>query len=143
MLASGSLGLVGGCRLDDVIVERETSVNAVQQVGAVTRCANQFTDANKVHAGLCLGVGILDQVGLRVLLNVGHLGQLDEVIDALSLVLEVETGVLEGEGEVDDGLANVLHLLKVANHDLALSLMHKSDFVPHESSSSCHYRSVR
>jgi hypothetical protein len=35
----------------------------------------------------------------------------------------VETGVLEGEGQVDDGLANVLDLLEVADHDLALALV--------------------
>jgi len=95
----------------------------VQEVGTITGGTNQLTDAHKVHAGLCLGVGILDEVEFWVLLNVGDFGELDKVIDTLALVLEVEARVLEGEREVDDGLANVLDLLEVANHDLALALV--------------------
>jgi hypothetical protein len=95
-----------------------------------------------VHAGLCLGVGVLDEVELWVLLDVGDLGELDKVIDALAVVLEVEARVLEGKGQVDDGLANVLDLLEVADHDLALALVSLSE-VSCEQSWRPSYRSVR
>lgn len=114
----------------------------MQEVGTITGSTNQLADARKVHAGLCLGVGILDEVKLWVLLNVGDFGELDKVIDALALVLEVEAGVLESEGEVDDGLANVLDLLEVADHDLALALVSLSD-VSWEQSWRLSYGSVR
>jgi hypothetical protein len=64
-----------------------------------------------MHTGLLLGVGLLNQHNLRVGLEVGHLGQLDEVVDADAVVLQVEAGVLEGTGKLDDGLANILNLL--------------------------------
>jgi hypothetical protein len=49
-----------------------------------------------MHAGLLLGVGILDQDDLGFGLEVRDLRQLDEVVDALAVELEVEASVLEG-----------------------------------------------
>ena len=48
-----------------------------------------------MHAGLLLGVGILDQDDLGIGLEVRDLRQLDEVVDALAVELEVEASVLE------------------------------------------------
>ena len=49
-----------------------------------------------MHACLLLGVGILDQDDLGVSLEVRDLRQLDEVVDALAVELEMEASVLEG-----------------------------------------------
>ena len=49
-----------------------------------------------MHAGLLLGVGILDQDDLGVGLEVRDLRQLDKIVDALAVELEVEASVLEG-----------------------------------------------
>jgi hypothetical protein len=49
-----------------------------------------------MHASLLFGVGILDQDDLGVGLEVGDLRQLDEVVDAVAVELEVEASVLEG-----------------------------------------------
>lgn len=49
-----------------------------------------------MHAGLLLGVRILDQDDLGIGLEVRDLRQLDEVVNALAVELEVEASVLEG-----------------------------------------------
>jgi hypothetical protein len=49
-----------------------------------------------MHAGLLFGIGILDQDDLGIGLEVRNLRQLDEVIDAVAVELEVEASVLEG-----------------------------------------------
>lgn len=43
--------------------------------------------------------------------DVLDLGDLNEVVDSLALVFEVEAGVLEGYGKLDDGLADLVDLL--------------------------------
>lgn len=60
---------------------------------------------------LFFGVGILDQVDLRAGADIIDLGNGDEVVDALTLVLQVEARVLKGYRELDDGLANFVDLL--------------------------------
>jgi hypothetical protein len=48
-----------------------------------------------MHAGLLLGVRILDQDDLGVGLKVWDLGQLDKVIDTVAVEFEMEAGILE------------------------------------------------
>lgn len=43
--------------------------------------------------------------------DIFDLGDLDEVVDSFAIVFEVKAGVLEGDGELDDGLANLVNLL--------------------------------
>lgn len=43
--------------------------------------------------------------------NVLDLGDLDKVVDSLAVVFEVEAGVLKGDGELYDGLADLVDLL--------------------------------
>lgn len=63
-----------------------------------------------MHTGILLGVGILDQDDLRIRLQIRNLGQLDEVVDAVSVELEMEASVLEGAGQLDDRLTDILDL---------------------------------
>jgi hypothetical protein len=63
-----------------------------------------------VHPRLLLVVCVLHEGDLGSSFDPLDLGKLDEIVDALPLVLQVEAGVLEAEGEVDDGLTNVLNL---------------------------------
>jgi hypothetical protein len=64
-----------------------------------------------VNSGLLLGIGILDQVELGLGAELRDFGQRNEVVDALSLVLQVEACVLESGGEVDNGLSDLVNLL--------------------------------
>lgn len=49
-----------------------------------------------MHAGFLFGVGIFDQDDLGVGLEVWDLRQLNKVVDAVAVELEVEASVLEG-----------------------------------------------
>jgi hypothetical protein len=82
----------------------------VESIGAITGGANQFPHTDDVHARLLLCVWVLDEGEDGVGLETRHLGQLDIVVDALAIKLEVEAGVLEQLGCLDDGLAEVLDL---------------------------------
>jgi uncharacterized membrane protein len=73
-----------------------------------------------MHPCLCFSVWILYKLTHWLLHNILHLRELDKVIDALALVLEVEAGVLEGVWGVNNGLADVLHLLLRRDHYLGL-----------------------
>lgn len=60
---------------------------------------------------LFLGIGILHQVDLSAGADAIDLGNGDEVVDSLALVLQVEARVLQGYRELDDGLADFVDLL--------------------------------
>lgn len=51
------------------------------------------------------------QVQLGTGANVLDLGDLDKVVDSLAVVFEVEAGVLKGDRELYDGLADLVDLL--------------------------------
>ena len=64
-----------------------------------------------MQTGLPLGVRVLNELDLRLGDEAGHLGQRDEVVQALSLMVEVEARVLEGSRQVDEGLSDFVDLL--------------------------------
>ena len=82
----------------------------MKQVRSIAGRANELAYPDKVHSSLTLRVWVLDQDGFGLLHNVRHFGKLDKVIDALSFMLEMKAGVLKGEGELGDGLADILDL---------------------------------
>ena len=63
-----------------------------------------------MHAGLFLSVWVLHEDDLRAGSKLWNLGQLNVIIDALTLVLEVEARVLEGARKLDNGLTQILDL---------------------------------
>ena len=63
-----------------------------------------------MHAGLFLGIWVLHEDDLGAGSKLWNLGQFNVVIDALTLVLEVEARVLEGAWKLDDRLAQILDL---------------------------------
>jgi hypothetical protein len=93
------------------IVKRKSSHDTLQGVRAVTGGSDELSDANDVHAGFLLRVGILDEYQFGVSLEAGNFGELNVVIDALPVVLEMEARVLKGVRLFNNGLAEVLNLL--------------------------------
>ena len=80
-----------------------------------------------MHACFFLAVWILDQRQLGIGLELFHLGKLDEIVDSFAIVLEVETGVLEGIGRLDNRLTKVLHLLLRRHHNLHIVAVRQLD----------------
>ena len=80
-------------------------------VGPVPSSSDELAHPDEVHPGLLLSVWVLHQLDLGIRAEAGDLGEFNEVIDALAVVLEVEAGVLEGVRRIDDGLAEILDLL--------------------------------
>jgi hypothetical protein len=83
----------------------------VQRVYPVASGANQVSDPDDVNSGLLFRVGVLDQPDLGVGAQSLDVRDLDEIVDALAVELEVEARVLEGRGQLDDGLAQLVDLL--------------------------------
>jgi hypothetical protein len=104
----------------NALAQAGASIQTYDQIGPISHCTNQFAHSNDVHPRLCFGIWILDKLTHWLLYNILHLRELDEVIDALALVLEMEAGVLEGVRGVNNGLADVLHLLLRRDHYLGL-----------------------
>lgn len=110
MLRGRLVGL--GCPLIcDRVVKRKASGDTLEVVHAIAGSANKFPDSDKMHTSLFLRVWILHQAYFAIGFEALHLGQLDVVVDALSVELKVEASVLESAGELDDGLTNILYLL--------------------------------
>jgi hypothetical protein len=96
-------------------VEGDPGADAMQLIGTVSGCANKLSYADDMQSCLFLGVRILDKHNLIVWLETFDFGKLDEVIDPLSTVLEMETGVLKSIRSFDDGLAHILDLLLICD----------------------------
>lgn len=65
-----------------------------------------------MYPSLLFCVWVLDEDELGLGANAGDICELDVVTNALAVMFEVETGVLEGAGEFDDGLSDVLDLFR-------------------------------
>jgi hypothetical protein len=87
----------------------------VKAVHPITRRTDKLPQSHNMHAGLLLGVGILHQSDFGIRLQVRHLGELNEVVDASSVEFEVEACVLESARQLDDRLADILNLF-LAGH---------------------------
>jgi hypothetical protein len=83
----------------------------VERICAVARSADELSYADDVHSGLLLSVWVLHEGELRISLQARNLGELKEIVDALPVVLQMETRILERLRRLDDGLAEVLDLL--------------------------------
>jgi hypothetical protein len=92
-------------------VQRQTGVKAVQIVGTVTCSTNQVPDSDHMHPSFLFRVRILNEDNLRIGIEAFDLRQFNEVINALAVKFEVEASVLEGAGQFDDRLADILDLL--------------------------------
>ena len=115
-LVVGNWGLRGGGGLGGLVghlvaEERSPGKDAVGYVTPVTGGTDELPDAHEVQAGLPLGVRILDELDLGFGNKAWHFGQGDEVVEVLPLMLEVEARVLEGGGEVNQGLPDFMDLL--------------------------------
>lgn len=64
-----------------------------------------------MNACLLFGVRVFDEVEFWVGSNAGDFGNGYEIGDFFSLIFEVEAGISECGGEIDDGLANLMNLL--------------------------------
>jgi hypothetical protein len=64
-----------------------------------------------MQSGFLFRVGVLDKADGGAGFEIGDVGNLNVVADALPVVLKVEAGVLYRIRLVDDGLPNVLNLL--------------------------------
>lgn len=63
----------------------------MQRVGSVSSGTNQVADPDDMYPGLFFCVGVLHQLDLGLSTQALDVGDLDKVVDALSVVLEVET----------------------------------------------------
>lgn len=63
-----------------------------------------------MYPGLFLGVGVLDEDELGVGPDAGDIGEFDVVANPLSVVFEMETGVLEGSRQFNNCLSDILDL---------------------------------
>jgi hypothetical protein len=93
------------------VVKGKASGDTLEVVHAITGGANQLPDSDKMHTSFFLRVWILHQGYFAIGFQAVHLGQLDVVVDALSVEFKVEASILESAGELDDRLANILNLL--------------------------------
>ena len=96
-------------------MQGQARVNTLEVVGPITRSAHQLAHSHNVHPGLLLGVGVLHQRDLGFRFQVRHLGQLDEIVDALAVELQVEASILESAWQLNDRLPDILDLLLAGN----------------------------
>lgn len=87
----------------------------MQIVDSISRGAYQLSDPDHMHTSLLLGIWILHQDDLRICLEALDLGQLDEIIYAFPVELQVEAGVLERARQLDNRLTDILDLLLAGN----------------------------
>ena len=86
----------------NAIAETCAGIYARYVINAISRSTDQLSHTYNMHPCLRLSIRIFLQHQQGLLYNVFDLGQLDEIINALALVLEVKARVLEGVGCVDD-----------------------------------------
>lgn len=83
----------------------------MQSVGPVTGSPNEIPDSDDVDTSLFLCVWVLYELNLGISSKSLDVGNLNEVVYALAVELEMETGILEGSGQFDDRLAQLVDLL--------------------------------
>ncbi|KAI6890185.1 hypothetical protein KC325_g18 [Hortaea werneckii] len=86
----------------NAIAETRACIYARYVINAISGSTNQLSHADNMHPCLRLSIRVFLQYQQGLLYNVLDLGQLNEVIDALALMLEVKARILEGVGGVDD-----------------------------------------
>lgn len=83
------------------VKQGHTSRDTAGGVKAGRSGTDQFPRPEKVYPSLLLGVRVLDEDKLRVWSNTGDLGELNVVIDADTVMLQVEARVLESSGKLN------------------------------------------
>lgn len=104
------LGLLLVLELVEPVKERETGADAMGDVNSRSGGPDQLSYPEHMYPGLFLGIWVLDEDELRVGPDAGDICELDVVADPLPIEFKVEASVLEGSGELDDGLPDILDL---------------------------------
>ena len=94
----------------NTIEQRHARLDAAGSLNPGGSSTDQFPRAQKMYPGLFLRVRVLNKHQLRIRCNAGDIRELNIIIDPDAIMFEMEARVLEGAGEVDNGLANVLDL---------------------------------
>ena len=103
--------VVSGLLLRLIAEKGSPREDTVGDVTSVPRGADELPNPHEMQTGLPLGVGVLNELDLRLRNKARHVGQRDEVVEVLAVVLEVEARVLEGGREVDERLSDFVDLL--------------------------------
>lgn len=69
-----------------------------------------------MHSSFSLGIWIFHEHQLRVWLELFDFREFHKVVDPFAIVFEMEAGVLEGIGRLDDRLSHILNLLLLGDH---------------------------
>lgn len=77
----------------------------------VTGSTNELAHPDHMYPSLLFSVWIFNQSQFRLRRKVLDLGQLNEVVYAFALVLQMEARVLESVGKLDYRLTNIMDLL--------------------------------
>lgn len=106
------LGLLLVLELVKPIKEGETGANAMGDVNARSGGPDKLPYPEYMYPGLFLGIWILDEDEFRVGPDARDIREFDVVADPLPVKFEMEASVLEGSGEFDDGLPDILDLFR-------------------------------
>lgn len=104
------LGLLLVLELVKSVKEGETGTNSMGDVNARSGGPNKLSYPEYMYPGLFLGIWILNKDEFRVSPDARDVCEFDVVADPLPIEFKMEASVLEGPGEFDDGLPDILNL---------------------------------